>query len=223
MPDNNDITSRTFTLPDGTPYTIGDAGAHRDLSPEKLEEARKNQEKWASQASSPFTAATPQMAAYLRSVKILPELLERYSHSPSDLLELQISECYATQGDYESAFSWTNEPARKAQYAAMDHAINRPDDEDCGPDCDAAFAANAALFTKDTLAAWQFDPRFGQIRPVIRCATCGSLNVKPMTDALVKQRALRAKAQEMTKGLSPTQARQAMVAAKLTPADVFKS
>lgn len=223
MSNNTDITSRTFRLPDGESYTIGDSSAHRRLSPEKLEEARANQDKWATQASSPFTAATPQMAAYLRSVKILPELLERYSHSPSALLELQISECYATQGDYEAAFSWASDPARKAHYAAMDHAINRPDDEDCGAGCDAAFAVNTALLTKETLAAWQFDPRFGQVRPVIRCATCGSLNVKPMPDALVKQRALRAKAQEMTKGLSPAQARQAMVAAKLTPADVFKS
>lgn len=221
MSDAPDVQQATFQHPDGTKFSIGDKGAHLQLTEERLEEARENQKRWEGQSTSPYLGVSPQMASYLRAVRELPNLLAQHEKNPTAILSQRIAESYATQGMLEDALVFAA-PAYRAQYRLLAHAIERLDDEDCGPECDTKFEANPALLTKDTLAGWQFSPKHGKLMPVIRCAVCGSLNVKPLPEKLASQMDTRVKARELTQNsLTHSSAKDTLRQAGLTPDKVF--
>lgn len=219
-----------FKRADGQAVTIGDAGAHRDLTPAKLAESAEDQEKWAAKAESPFIQESPQLAAFVRARRQIPEWQQSVDVIKADLrkrsikpderaflkerlihFETVLAETLAMAGEYAEAAKVTPVKELREEYKRIVEAIKRPDDEQCK--CDQS---NPNILTKEGIVKWVWSKKHRQMMPLIACHHCGEWNVKPETPEISRLRGLRRQAEKMTEGQAPGRARETLERAKHT-------
>ena len=238
-----DVPRRVFRhkLVTGEEYQIGDHGKHFEISPEKLKESIENQAAWAAQSQSPYLGVSPEMATVYRAARAAKDwydALERTNvalastHNREQQKEIKatrdryatmLAEALATLGHFDEALSVLpmGDKQRRKDYRAIKKALERPDADTCSVKCQKTFDANPTLVTKDNHHAWQWDPRVGRLRSVVRCSQCGFLNVKDIPAEIQVHREARAKARQLSEGRDPHDANEALVQAGLTSERVF--
>lgn len=229
-----------FKRADGTEYVIGDGGKSLELTPEKLNEAIRNQAAW--EPSSPHLPVSPQTAHIQKAAREAMDWLEaaravelelHQPHSKQETKDLKprynhllklLAEALATCGNYEEALAVLprHEVELRREFQAINKAIWRDDSLRCSAACAKAFDADPTIRNRERVVRYIASRKHGGIIPLIACTSCGALNARPADGELAKQMAARSRAQQLTKGKSPAEARRALVDAKLTSENIFK-
>lgn len=220
---------RVFKFPQagGGEVTIGDAGKHRDLPPEKLSEAAQDQEKWAGKAESPFVQESPQLAALVRARREIPDWRQSVAVIKADLrkhlkpeereflqgrlahFQTVLAEMLAVAGEYEEAAQTTPVVELRKEYRKILKAIDKPDDAVC-----KCKKTDPTLKTEESVVRLVWSNKHSQMMPVVRCNYCDSWNVKSEPSELSKFSGLRRRAEQLTEGQAPGDARQTLERAK---------
>lgn len=224
-------TDRVFKFPqaDGSEVVIGDAGKHRELSPEKLSESAQDQEQWAGKAESPFVQESPQLAALVRARREVPDWRQSVAAIKADLrkhltaeqrnflkerlahFEGVLAETLAVAGEYEEAATIHPNLDMRKEYRQIVKAINKPDDVVC-----KCKKTDPTIKTDESVVRQVWSSKRNQMMPLIRCNHCDSWNVKPETAELSRLSGLRRRAEQSTEGQAPADARQTLERAKHT-------
>lgn len=228
-----------FKTRDNEEYQIGDGGKHLQLTAEKLAESAQNQAEW---NNSPHVSLSPAMAQvhkarrealeWLQAGRVV-ELELHQPHTKQERKEIKarfnhlmtlLAEALAVCGNYDEALMVLprHRVDLRREFERVRGAIDRPDDERCGEGCKRAFDADPTKVTAESVEKYVFDPRTQRMTPMIRCSSCGEVNVRMADGALAKQIEVRARAVELTKGKKPDEAKRILSEAKLTSEQVFK-
>jgi hypothetical protein len=213
---------------------------HLRLTPEILAESTDNQQAWAEAANSPFAGLSPAMADYARSGR----LIEEWSQSRNQVMGKMImaskeesealnnaynnssrnlAEAYAMAGLFAEAAGVHPDEATRAEYLAIAEAVARDDDDSCTEKCQPIYDLNpTTLGHHESEVRHVWSVKHKSIMTLFRCNVCGGLNVKPAPAAVTAAKQRRAQALEITKGMSPAQARAALTKAELTSATAFR-
>lgn len=223
-----------FKTREGTPYQIGDGGAHLRLTDAKIAESL--QEQAARALVSPHVSVSPQMVAVYQARRdavtwleglrqVEQELHARHTKAERKTLVQRLNhfakmlaEALATCGSYEEALMVLPraEVRLKKEYEAIRRAIEKPDHLRCGKDCAAAFQQNPSLVTRERIHAFVYSKRHGKVMPAVKCGACGDLNVRALDGALARRHAARKQADKLIAGMEPDRARQTLIDAGLT-------
>jgi tRNA nucleotidyltransferase/poly(A) polymerase len=111
--------------------------------------------------------------------------------------QARLADAYADQGRYAEAAKTHPVKKRAREYAAIQKAIDRPDDESCGcPELkevkDPATGATLQIPQQNKIED-VFSPKHGRMMPLVRCS-CGDLNAKALPLVLARREALNATA-----------------------------
>lgn len=211
---------------------------------QQMKQDAENQERWARSVASPFAQGAPAEVARARAVRLeedwrgtlkqvrgqmalstIPEEIEALNNAFITVTR-QLAEALATQGRFQEAehyaklTGWEEADA----YHHLAKALARADDDRCGPKCDLAFSADRNRLTQYDAVMEVFSPEHGQVVTVFRCAMCGSLNGRPLTEKdrpYQKQREARRRARTLVAGLNHEQAAAALKREKLTTETTF--
>lgn len=240
MAKKNEFKTFRFQTREGETYRIGDGGKHIQLTAEKLAESAKNQAEW---NNSPHLTVSPAMAQvykarrealeWLQAVRVV-ELELHQPHTKQERKDIKarfnhlmtlLAEALAVCGNYAEALMVLpkHRVDLRREFERVLRAIERPDEDRCGPDCKQKFDADPTKVTTESVEKYVFSVKHGRMMPMIRCTTCGGVNVRMVDGDLAKQIAARSMAVEMTKGKKPEEARRILTEAKLISAQVFKA
>jgi hypothetical protein len=105
--------------------------------------------------------------------------------------EAQLAEALAMQGHYAEAAELHPEPEHAERYAAIAAAIDRPDD---APTCNCKVeSANneilgqPVIITGEHVSEMVFSPKHRRMMPLVACANCPGMNVKPAPEHLTNR------------------------------------
>lgn len=228
----------TFKNRDGE-YQIGDGGAHLRLSPKKLQQANENQDEW---ATSPHLLVSSGMARVQKARREALTWLEgaraidlelHQPHTKQERKELNgrlhhfltlLAESLAACGNYDEALLVLprHRIDLRREYEAAQKAIDRDDNERCGPECEEVFAGTPSVVTRERVVNYVWSRRHGALVPLIACTSCGALNARPADGALADQIAARSRAVGLAHGKRPDEIRRVLTNARLTSDEVFK-
>lgn len=236
---NEEHKTFKFQTRSGETYQIGDSGKHLQLTVEKLQESAKNQAEW---NNSPHLSLSPAMAQVHQARREALEWLQaarpvelelhqnhtkaerkpilgRYNH----LLTL-LAEALAVCGNYEEALLVLpkHRVDLRREFEKVYRAIERPDDERCGEECKRAFEADPTKLTAESVERYVFSVKHGRLLPMVRCTSCGDLNVRVADGDLAKQIQARSRATELTKGKRAEDVPRILTEAGLTSKQIFK-
>lgn len=228
-----------FQTREGDTYQIGDGGKHLQLTAEKLAEAAKNQTEW---NNSPHLIVSPAMAQVHKARREALEWLQaarsvelelHQNHTKQERKNLQsrynhlmtlLAEALAVCGNYKEALLVLpkHRVDLRREFEKVLRAIERPDEERCSEECKKAFDADPTKLTAESVEKYVLDPRTQRMTPMVRCASCGTLNVRAADGELAKQIQARSRAVELTKGKKPDEAKRILTEARLTSEQVFR-
>jgi hypothetical protein len=138
-------------------------------------------------------------AAVKRSASAQLEELQR-DRNPNpahiETAQAQLADALAMEGQYAEAAALHPKPEHAARFRKIAHAIDRPDDE---PTCHCTGEAQTDPGTGEThvitgehISEMVFSPKHGRMMPLVACARCGGMNVKPAPQHLEERiRAVR--------------------------------
>ena len=183
------------------------------VTPEMLEDIAQQQKIWRARAQLPYASLSPQEMARNRSLTLVPEILESLAQvtDPETIkvLKQRLAEAYATQGRYDLAAETTPDNGQRAEYAAIWAAVMRDDSEWCT-------CPKVGRVTQTFVKQEIWDVRTGKVMPLLKCNTCGGMNVRPLTPALVEQQRMGQLAAKLARGKSPQEARRILTERGLT-------
>lgn len=200
------------------------------LTPEMLAECDADQKRLAAAAVLPYGGMSPLDIERVRSVVLaenlrvtLDELEKQISRvivtgEGGDLEELRTSrralrhslaERLAITGRYDLAAEIEPESAYRDRYVAILDAVLREDDEwcNCGELRGSGEHVNLTV-SQQVVDEEIFSIRHGQIMMLLKCNSCGFLNVSSLPNHIANQRSLRARARQVAGSLSPAEAEQ---------------
>lgn len=214
------------------------------FSDEQIEAARLDNARVLAESNHPFLRQSPQDAQRTRAIReesdwrrtlsmldfeiaaAAASLGVVTSSNPlaqrRDQVAQTLAENLAAQGRFGEAADVAAHEDQQREYLELAAAVQRPDDEWCGPECEAFFANDPTRLTREDIVAEVFSIKHGRVLPAVKCHYCHSLNVKPAPAEHLRLRGMRARARALTEGMTPARAAETLQREKITAKDIFK-
>lgn len=201
------------------------------VTPEMLAEIDRADREALARGQSPFLALSPQERERARAIQIAAEYEQALEHLDSLIKQgakrkwptgrqkkelaaarearpavaAQLAEAYAASGRFDLAAEAHPDRKQKADYLRVWRAVFRDDAHWC--DCPKPLSGGTHTFVRQDI----FSVKHDRFMPLLRCSNCKCLNVAPMPKEIVEQRAHRATAAQLVRGMKPDDAKRELI------------